>query len=79
MKKNQRQLRLFGILYIALMMQNSFAQEQVFYWEGHRGCRGLLPENTISAFCKALDLGMNTPWKLIEYRMILLCFGIILK
>ncbi len=58
--KNQRQLRLFGILYIALMMQNSFAQKHAFYWEGHRGCRGLLPENTIPAFCKALDLGMNT-------------------
>jgi len=26
---------------------------------GHRGCRGLLPENTIPAFHKALDLGVN--------------------
>lgn len=29
-------------------------------WQGHRGARGLLPENTIPAFKKALDLGMTT-------------------
>jgi glycerophosphoryl diester phosphodiesterase len=28
--------------------------------EGHRGCRGLLPENSIPAFVKALELGVNT-------------------
>ncbi len=28
--------------------------------QGHRGCRGLLPENTIPAFIKAVDLGVNT-------------------
>ncbi|MCF8244461.1 MAG: hypothetical protein K9J37_07080 [Saprospiraceae bacterium] len=28
---------------------------QHFDWQGHRGCRGLLPENTIPAFLKALD------------------------
>ena len=28
--------------------------------QGHRGCRGLLPENTIPAFVKALDLGVST-------------------
>lgn len=28
--------------------------------QGHRGCRGLLPENTIIGFKKALDLGVNT-------------------
>jgi glycerophosphoryl diester phosphodiesterase len=28
--------------------------------EGHRGCRGLMPENTIPAFLKALDLGVTT-------------------
>lgn len=26
-----------------------------FDWQGHRGCRGLLPENSIPAFLKALD------------------------
>ena len=28
--------------------------------EGHRGCRGLLPENTIPAMKKAVDLGVTT-------------------
>lgn len=28
--------------------------------QGHRGCRGLLPENSIPAFLKAVDLGVNT-------------------
>ena len=28
--------------------------------QGHRGCRGLMPENTVPAFLKALDLGVNT-------------------
>ena len=28
--------------------------------EGHRGCRGLLPENTIPAMLKAVDLGVTT-------------------
>lgn len=33
---------------------------QKFDLEGHRGCRGLMPENTIPAFKKALDLGVTT-------------------
>jgi glycerophosphoryl diester phosphodiesterase len=28
--------------------------------EGHRGCRGLMPENTIAAFIKAVELGVTT-------------------
>ncbi len=28
--------------------------------QGHRGCRGLMPENTIEAMIKAIDLGVNT-------------------
>jgi len=28
--------------------------------EGHRGCRGLMPENTIPAMVKAIDLGVTT-------------------
>jgi glycerophosphoryl diester phosphodiesterase len=31
-----------------------------FDLEGHRGCRGLMPENTIPAMIKAIDLGVNT-------------------
>jgi len=28
-------------------------------WHGHRGCRGLLPENSIPAFLHAIELGMD--------------------
>ncbi len=35
-------------------------QQNTFKIEGHRGCRGLMPENTIPAFQKALDLGVDT-------------------
>ena len=31
-----------------------------FDWQGHRGCRGLLPENTIPAFLKALEYPVTT-------------------
>ncbi len=31
-----------------------------FDFQGHRGARGLLPENTLPAFAKALDLGVTT-------------------
>jgi glycerophosphoryl diester phosphodiesterase len=32
----------------------------VFDYQGHRGCRGLMPENTIPAMLKALELGVTT-------------------
>ena len=32
----------------------------VFDKEGHRGCRGLMPENTIPGMMKALELGVTT-------------------
>ena len=32
----------------------------IFDTQGHRGCRGLMPENTIPAMLKALDLGATT-------------------
>lgn len=31
-----------------------------FDLEGHRGCRGLMPENTIPAFMKAMEMGVTT-------------------
>ena len=31
-----------------------------FDLEGHRGCRGLMPENTIPAMLRAIDLGITT-------------------
>ena len=41
--------------------QNTSSMKQFsFDKEGHRGCRGLMPENTIPAMLKAIDLGVNT-------------------
>lgn len=31
-----------------------------FDWQGHRGCRGVMPENTIPAMLYAIDLGVTT-------------------
>ncbi len=48
-------------LFLLIFTMNiSIAQKPVFDLQGHRGCRGLMPENTIPAFLKALDLGVNT-------------------
>jgi glycerophosphoryl diester phosphodiesterase len=35
-----------------------------FDWQGHRGCRGLMPENSIPAFLKALDFDKVTTLEL---------------
>lgn len=34
--------------------------QHTFDLEGHRGCRGLMPENTVAAMLHALDLGVTT-------------------
>ena len=41
----------------SLILFNSFGQEMKIY--GHRGCRGLLPENTLSSFNEAIKLGVD--------------------
>jgi glycerophosphoryl diester phosphodiesterase len=40
-----------------MMSFHSYAQLDV---QGHRGCRGLMPENTIPAMLRAIDLGVTT-------------------
>ncbi len=35
-------------------------EQNAFDWQGHRGCRGLLPENSIPAFLKALVYPIKT-------------------
>lgn len=49
-------------LLVLCMITTAFAQDTptVFDLQGHRGCRGLMPENTVPAFLKALDLGVTT-------------------
>jgi glycerophosphoryl diester phosphodiesterase len=41
-------------------MSNSKDSKKSFSWQGHRGSRGLMPENTIPAMKKAIDVGANT-------------------
>lgn len=45
---------------LALMTCTSEEPPKDFDLQGHRGARGLLPENTIPAFLKAVDLGVDT-------------------
>lgn len=45
---------------ITMGLETTFAQSSSFNWQGHRGCRGLMPENTIPAFLKALEYGVTT-------------------
>lgn len=45
--------------FMNFMNEGNF-QKPAFDVQGHRGCRGLMPENTIPAMLKALDLGVTT-------------------
>lgn len=38
----------------------SETEQKIFDIQGHRGARGLMPENSIPAFLKAIDLGVTT-------------------
>lgn len=46
-------------LIIVLMLLSCNSQKSLDI-QGHRGCRGLYPENSIPAFKKAIELGVNT-------------------
>lgn len=50
---------LVSLLWLAFVTPMT-SHAQSFDLEGHRGCRGLMPENTIPAFLKAIDLGVTT-------------------
>lgn len=54
------QTRLLYFLLAISALTNSGKAQTNFDIEGHRGCRGLYPENTIPAFIEALKLGVNT-------------------
>lgn len=47
-------------LVILLLTAMQWSQAQTLDIQGHRGARGLLPENTIPAFLRALDEGVTT-------------------
>jgi len=48
------------ILFGACSAGNHMTDNKNFDKQGHRGCRGLFPENTIPAMLHALDLGVTT-------------------
>ena len=50
----------FILLFFMSFMNEGNFQKPAFDVQGHRGCRGLMPENTIPAMIKALDLGVTT-------------------
>lgn len=49
----------FLILFILVVFM-SCENSKIIDIQGHRGCRGVLPENTIPAFKKAIELGVHT-------------------
>ncbi len=51
--------RILKFLFIPLLMSTLISKAQEFEIEGHRGSRGLLPENTLPSFYKAVDLGVQ--------------------
>lgn len=51
---------LLTLFTLVLAMPAALAQPAAFDLQGHRGARGLMPENTLPAFQKALDLGVDT-------------------
>ncbi|TWI88087.1 glycerophosphodiester phosphodiesterase family protein [Chitinophaga japonensis] len=51
---------LLGVLLLTMLKMEAQDTFPVFDKEGHRGCRGLMPENTVPAMKKAIDLGVNT-------------------
>jgi glycerophosphoryl diester phosphodiesterase len=60
-----KSLRLLPLLLITFATFSSMAQDTIalpenFDVQGHRGARGLKPENTLPAFETALDLGVTT-------------------
>lgn len=50
------------VLILLCMTTTALAQPAAkpYDLQGHRGCRGLMPENTVPAFLKALEIGVNT-------------------
>lgn len=60
MKKNRIVVLCFIMTACFSTNQSKKLEVKNFDKEGHRGCRGLMPENTIAAMLKAIDLGVTT-------------------
>ncbi|MEM0997195.1 MAG: glycerophosphodiester phosphodiesterase family protein [Bacteroidota bacterium] len=54
-------LGFFFIMVCGLVLETGCGKNTVdMDIQGHRGCRGLMPENSIPGFLKALEMGVNT-------------------
>jgi glycerophosphoryl diester phosphodiesterase len=53
-------IKFAAIALLALSAALAVSSAHAFDLQGHRGARGLAPENTLPAFQKALDLGVDT-------------------
>ncbi|HYJ37651.1 MAG TPA: glycerophosphodiester phosphodiesterase family protein, partial [Chitinophagaceae bacterium] len=63
MDRTRDTIRLSVVLLLVLgchLTKGKFMDSPEFDVEGHRGSRGLMPENTIPAMYKAIDLGVTT-------------------
>jgi glycerophosphoryl diester phosphodiesterase len=74
-----RILLLFFTLLISCTMyskqqKNDLSVSENFDWQGHRGCRGLMPENSIEAFLHALSFPIQT----LELDLVLTKDGVVL-
>ena len=56
---SQQILRNSTYVFFILLIMSCNSKKQIDV-QGHRGCRGLLPENSLPAFEKAIDLGVHT-------------------
>ena len=64
-RKRQISARVARVAWVALLsagMLAASAQAEIagFDLQGHRGARGLFPENSLAAFQAALDMGVTT-------------------
>ncbi|WP_246285008.1 glycerophosphodiester phosphodiesterase [Winogradskyella wichelsiae] len=57
-KRHFQQKLIISLLTLVLMM--SCDSKKKMNVQGHRGCRGLMPENSLAAFEKGIDLGVET-------------------
>lgn len=64
MKKIKELSELLAIVLMVVachaVQKNTKSMLPAFDKEGHRGCRGLMPENTVPAMLKAIELGVTT-------------------
>jgi glycerophosphoryl diester phosphodiesterase len=59
-KSFAKMMRNFLVTCAAAVLLSCTPEVPAFDWQGHRGARGLMPENTIPAFLKAMDYNVKT-------------------